>query len=319
MRIFFHSKKFCLNWNNTSLHCRVMQPVTGACHWLKGRLRQLLIIGTLLLISEAQAREVIVHAQSQDPREALALSILKLAIEKSGQGEQYDFEEAKEVLTEGRIFQMVKDNQLSVMWAGTQTHYEQELLPIRIPVLKGLLGHRIFIIRNGEQARFNDIHNFSQLQEIPLGQGRFWGDTAVLKHNKMNAITPVKYESLFHMLEGGRFDYFPRAVHEPWSEVKQRAELNLTVEDNILLIYPFAMYFFVNRDNVSLANTISTGFRNAIDDGSFDELFFSNPMINSALTQAHLKNRTVYRLENPYMSDLTPLDDSSLWLDLDAL
>lgn len=283
------------------------------------RLTLLLLLLALLTTSYKASAVVITHTKSNDPKETLVLQILKLAIEKSGHASLYEYQAYDSFITEARLFEMVKENQMSVMWAGTQQKYETELLPVRIPVLKGLLGHRIFIIRKGEQARFSEVRNLSQLQQIPLGQGRFWGDTAVLKHNNMSVVTPVKYASLFYMLEGGRFDYFPRAVHEPWSEVEARPELNLTVENDILLIYPFAMYFFVNKNNTELASHIEEGFMKAIADGSFDELFFNHPMIQDALAQANLEQRRVFRLENPNMSPLTPVDDKRLWLNIDEL
>jgi hypothetical protein len=271
-----------------------------------------------LLLPSVQA-ETLMHTKSNDPKETLVLQILKLAISKSDQAQRYQYKAYDSFITEARLFEMVKDNKISVMWAGTQEKYETELLPIRIPVLKGLLGHRIFIIRKGEQAKFNQVNSLQQLQQIPLGQGRFWGDTTVLKHNQMSVVAPVKYASLFYMLEGGRFDFFPRAVHEPWSEVEARPELNLTVENDILLIYPFAMYFFVNRDNTELAKSIETGFLAAIDDGSFNALFFNHPMIQDALNQANLQQRRVFRLSNPDMSPDTPVNDKRLWLDLATL
>lgn len=263
---------------------------------------------------------VIRHAQtSVDPKEALVFSILKLAIEKSGKAEQYQFEEYTEYTTEARLVTWLNEGTLSVFWAGTQKKYEEDLYPIRIPVLKGLLGHRIFIIRDGDQARFDKVNSFQDLQNIPLGQGRFWGDTVVLKNADMKVVDPVKYTSLFPMLDGERFDYFPRAVHEPWSEVAKHGDLNLAVEKNILLVYPFAMYFFVSKDNIALGKDIERGFRNAIDDGSYNDLFFSNAIVKDALVSADLKNRVVYRLDNPNMTDETPVDDKSLWLNLEDL
>lgn len=100
------------------------------------------------------------------------------------------------------------------MWATTRREYKEAMHAVRIPLLKGLLGHRIFIIRDSEQELFDTIENFAQLKKIRLGQGRFWTDTTVLQKAGMEVIAPVKFESLFYMLEGGRFDYLPRALHE---------------------------------------------------------------------------------------------------------
>lgn len=280
----------------------------------------LFISFVLLCFQRAAAQtQTLTIAQSNDPKETLVADILELALSKSGSGIDYQFQQLAERQTEGRSIEMLKDGKMSVFWAGTQIQYENELRPIRIPVLKGLLGHRIFIIRQGEQNRFDQVKSLQDLRRIPLGQGRFWGDTVVLKHASLEVVAPVKYESLFHMLEGGRFDFFPRAVHEPWSEVTARTELNLTVENRLLLIYPFAMYFFVAIENQTLAAHIETGFRAAIADGSYDQLFFAHPMVKDALHQAKLTQRTIFRLENPNMHPDTPLNDTSLWLNIEEL
>lgn len=260
------------------------------------------------------------HAQtSEDPKEELVLSILKLALSKAETGHNYIYEENNAYTTEARLLTWIKEGTLDVMWAGTQPQYEEQLFPIRIPIFKGMLGHRIFIIREGDQARFDQVSSLEDLKSIPLGQGRYWGDTAVLKNADMTVVDPVKYQSLFPMLEGGRFDFFPRAIHEPWTEVEMHKNLKLAVEEKILLVYPFAMYFFVSRDNPTLGEAIQTGFRNAIDDGSYDDLLFGHPEVRKTLQKSNLRDRTVFRLPNPNMTKETPIDDKSLWLNLEDL
>ncbi|XOV79904.1 MAG: diguanylate cyclase [Aestuariibacter sp.] len=295
------------------------QPLTVTSHSQTKILILLFVVILLGLSLRSATADVIIHPKSNDPKETLVLEILKLAIQHSDKADQFRYQEFENSLTEARMVEMVKEHKLSIMWAGTQIKYEQELMPIRFPVLKGMLGHRIFIIRQDDQPRFNGVNSLAQLQQIPLGQGRFWGDTVVLKHANLPVVTPVKYASLFYMLEGGRFDYFPRAIHEPWSEVASRKELALTVEKRILIVYPFAMYFFVARENSELAATIAQGFRRAIDNEKYDELFFAHPMIKDALSRANLKDRIVFHLDNPNMSPETPVDDASLWLNIDDL
>ncbi|WP_338290895.1 diguanylate cyclase [Planctobacterium marinum] len=275
----------------------------------------LFLVGLLINVQAS----TIIHPKSNDPKENLIAEILKLALSKSANGDSYSFQPLPNAQTEGRSMEMLKEGSMSVMWAGTQIQYEQTLLPVRIPVLKGMLGHRIFIIRQGEESRFSNIDSLSDLQRFPVGQGRFWGDTVVLQHAGLNVVTPVKYASLFPMLEGGRFDLFPRAIHEPWSEVAARPELNLTIEPRVLLIYPFAMYYFVAPDNRALASDIQQGFMRAIEDGSYDQLFYAHPMIKDALSFARLDERVVIRLENPNMSAQTPLDDKRLWLNIEDM
>lgn len=250
-------------------------------------------------------------------KEVLTFSILKLVLSKTAP--EFSFNQANESMTESRLISEIKSGNIDVMWGGASVSYEEQMKAVRIPVLKGLLGHRIFIIRNGEQHRFNSVKNLNDLKQLKAGQGTFWGDTQVLKHSNIPTITTIKYNNLFPMLEGGRFDYFPRAVHEPWSEITEHKALNLVVEKKLMLIYPFAMYFYVAKDNQQLHDKIYKGFEMAIEDGSFDRLFFNNPMIKAVLDQADLSNRTRIYIDNPFMHEDTPTDRPEFWLDINKL
>jgi len=265
-------------------------------------------------LAQAAFAETIITNLAKEPKEQLALSVLKLALSKSMPGAQ--FQSLPQFAEQERAVEYIKEGKMSVMWAGTQPAYEQEMIPIRIPLEKGMLGYRIFIIRKGDQPRFDQVKSLADLKKFKAGQGRFWGDTAVLKASNLPVVTPVKYPSLFPMLDGNRFDYFPRAIHEPWSEVEAHKDLNLVVEKHILLVYPFAMYFFVSKDKPQLAEAIRSGFETAIRDGSYDKLFYSNPLVANALAQTHLKDRLVIRIPNPYMSAQTPTNRPELWLNV---
>lgn len=277
-------------------------------------LRMSLVAAVLALFSlKPLAATTIITNLAQEPKEQLALSVLKLALSKTLPDAQ--FQSLAEFAEQERASSFVKDGTLSVMWAGTTPTYEAELLPIRIPVEKGMLGYRVFIIRKGDQPLFDQVKSLDDLKKLKAGQGRFWGDTAVLKAAGLPTVTPVKYPTLFPMLDGKRFDYFPRAIHEPWAELDTRKTLNLEVEKRILLVYPFAMYFFVAKDQPQLGEAIRSGLEAAIKDGSYDKLFYNNPLVANALSNANLKNRLVLRIPNPFMSAQTPLNRPELWLD----
>jgi hypothetical protein len=259
----------------------------------------------------------IVHVKVDSAKEQLLLDIFKMAVSKSAPGSV--FSPTESLMTATRAVEELKTGGINVFWAGVTPKLEETFRPIYIPVLKGLLGHRIFIIKKGKQSLFDNINNLSDLKALKAGQGKTWGDTKVLKAADIPTATTLKYNNLFRMLEGDRFDYFPRAVHEPWSEVVSRPELNLTVEKRILLIYPFAMYFFVEKDNKRLHDIINEGLELAIKDGSFDRLFFSNQLIKDAMQNSNLKERVVIRIPNSDMSPKTPFDRKDFWLDINKL
>lgn len=250
-------------------------------------------------------------------KEELIHSMLKLSLSYSN---KTDFlVQKEEEIPSGRLVVDTEEGNIDVMWAGSSAELDARLLAVRIPLLKGLLGHRVFIIRDGDQKIFDAVSTLAQLSKLQAGMGRFWGATKVLQNAGLPVITSVKYKNLFDMLDGSRFDYFLRAAHEPWSEVEEHAQLPLTVEQRLLLIYPYAMYFYVNKDNEKLHHTLLSGLEKAIKDGSFDGLFYNHPMIKSAVEKTKFAHRITMRIDNPAMHPETPLSRPELWLDIQRL
>ncbi len=185
---------------------------------------------------------------------------------------------------------------------------------MRIPILKGLLGYRIFIIRSGDSNKFRRIQNFDKLKKFSAGSGHDWLDSEILAYNGINVIKSSNYEGLFMMLRVKRFDYFPRGVNEAFDEVESRKSKvsDIEVEQGIAFHYPFPVYFFVNKDNVLLAERIEKGLRAAIDDGSFQKLF--NRYNGAYIKRASVWKRKIIRLKNPLLTEETPLWEKQLWL-----
>jgi len=243
--------------------------------------------------------------------------LLKLALEYSGK--PYRYETTAETYTKQRMRESVSSGQLSLFWGGTSEDLERNFIPIRIPAFKGLMGHRVFVIRQGNQYRFDDIHTLKDLSGISFGQGRTWQDVKLLESAGLKVITTSKKKNLFYMLEGGRFDAFPRGVNEAWREIATFPELPLAVENNLVLVYPLPTYFFVNKNSIGLAKDIESGLESAIKDGSFDSYFFGSDEIKSVLLTANLSNRRPIRIDNPYLPKSAPVHRKELWLTISDL
>ena len=212
----------------------------------------------------------------------------------------------------------LKEGQLDVTWMATSDDLESKVRPIRVPLYRGLLGYRIFLIRKGDQQRFQKVNTLEDLRAFTFGQGDDWPDTTILRANNLTIVPAHLYGSLFYMLNGGRFDAFPRGVHEPWGELRNLSNwrehnLDLEVEKNLILVYKMPMYMFVSKENEELAKVIEKGLHQAIDDGSFDRYFFSDPVVKEALDKARIHERKVFHLDNPDLPQATPLDNPKLW------
>lgn len=215
------------------------------------------------------------------------------------------------------IYLLQNDKRNFVIWTMTDKTREQQMRPIRIPLFKGLFGYRVLLIRKGEQARFDGISGLQDLAKLLAGQGSHWPDTDIMLHNGLRVTSSETTESLFRMLAARRFDYFPRGISEAWFELMQRSEKNLAVEQNLLLYYPTAIYYFVNKENEALAKRIESGLETLIDNGKFDQFFYHHPRVNIGLEK--LQRRKILSLENPLLPDETPVNNPRYWIDLDAI
>jgi len=254
-----------------------------------------------------------------DPNAAYAIKMLKLAIAHSD-NPKYQVDVIKQDFTQARVNEEVRTGGLlDLCWTASDAQIEAQLLPVRIPLFKGLLGYRIFIINKNNQAKFDKVKTLDDLKKLTLGQGRTWADGRILEANGFTVVKANKYSSLFNMVEGGRFDGFPRGVHEPFGELESHPELELAVEKTLMVYYQMPFYLFVSHENKALATLLETGFERAIANGDFDKVFYGDKAIQDVMQKADMKNRKLFKLDNPTLSKETPINRKELWFDPQTL
>jgi len=197
----------------------------------------------------------------------------------------------------------------------TSRERERLLLPIRIPMTKGLIGWRIGLVRAYERNRFANIDTLAALRQFAAGQGDDWPDTEILRAAGITVRTVTTYDSLFGLLKAGEVDWLPRSLNEVWTEAAHHPAL--VIEPHLLLRYPTADYFFVNRHNTELAEQVRRGLELALADGSFDALFLEH--YGALIKRARLWDRLIIDIPNPLLSEQTPLARKELWLTMDEL
>lgn len=252
-----------------------------------------------------------------DANAQYAISMLNLALEKSGK--PFNIEISEDKLSGAKMREDLLAGSIDIIWVATNMDMETNALPIRVPLFKGLLGHRILIIHKDNEHLFDNVTTFSQALEFKYGQGKGWPDTDIMESNGMTVVATPKYEGLFHMTDGKRFHGFPRGVHEPWSEVSSRPDLDLTIDKNLMFVYTMPYYLVASPKRPELAKIIEDGLLAANDDGSFDTLFLNNPMVKMVLEKAGLENRRIFNIKNPALPPKTPLNNSKLWIDISSL
>lgn len=252
-----------------------------------------------------------------DMRAEYPVALLTLALDKTGV--TYELAPSDRILLQGKALRQLRENrEVNVVWSMTDKQREKDLLPIRIPIAKGLIGLRVFVINQRQKSAFSGLDSAQDMLKLSAIQGEEWPDTKILQSNGFNVVTIKEYEAGYDSLSHNRGDFFPRSVIEVLTELRENGrDPAIQLEQNYALYYPSAMYFFVNRGNPILARLIETGLRKAIEDGSFDALFMSHHQ--ETLETLNIPSRRVFRLENPLLPDKTPISDKALWYRPDGL
>lgn len=241
--------------------------------------------------------------------------LLKLILEKTEpKYGPFEIKEFRKRIKQSRVIDLIKEGNIFRITATmTSTRREKDLWPIRIPVFKGLLGYRIFIIRKEDQPFFSKITTLKEVKALKAIQGHDWPDSDILASNGFSLYRSTNYRGIFQMLRSKRGDYFPRGVHEPWAELIKNPSLNLSVEKKLLVQYNAPFYFFVKYGDKKLYERIKKGFLMTVKDGSFDALFYSDPEIRNIFKRANITGRKIFRIKNFYLPKETPLHRKKWW------
>ena len=137
---------------------------------------------------------------------------------------------------------LLQSGDLDVYWNTTNNQFEDELLAIRIPLLKGLIGWRIMLVHKDQAETLASVTNIKQLQKYIAGQGRDWDDTKILEFNKFNVTGITHKNSIMEMLERKRIDYYPRSIMEIWSDLDVFETNNIVVDQSMAFYYPLPVY-----------------------------------------------------------------------------
>jgi len=270
------------------------------------RLPVLALFGFLISSSALAAHFDIVFARfsdKDDPRVTFPLAILDLALKKmnatyTAKPSELKMERLRAVAELGRA-----DRPINLIYTSMSADVEEGLRPIRIPLYRGLIGHRLFIIHKDRQADFDKVKTLDDLKKLSSGQGLGWVDIKILENAGIPVLT-APYDQLFKLLDRGQFDSFPRGALEAFAEVKahQETEPNLTVEKNLMVVYRSDLIFYTHKADEELAATIEQGLLKAYADGSFMKLFNGHPYIKQAKAEGRLDKRRRFEIANPFLS-----------------
>lgn len=242
--------------------------------------------------------------------------LLKTALKRSGY--RYTLTPAAEVLGQNRVLKEIEKGTIDVSWTMTNKEREERLLPIRVPLFKGLFGWRVMFINEQNLAHLSQLKTLDDLKHIYFLQGQDWPDTKILRDNGLVVSTSLDLEFLFVMLERGRGDLFPRSILEINDEYEVfKNQMSLAVLPQLMLKYKSPIYYFFNKNDPEVAKAVNKGLKIMRETGEFDELFYQYN--GEIIKNAHLHDKIVIELRNYDLPRLTPVNDKSLWLSFDQV
>ena len=277
-------------------------------------------LGTILLIlflaklSYAEDLNVkYANLEGRNEESQFAYAVLKLALEKSG--EKFVLHKSEYEMSDARVSKQLEKNLFDIAWLGSSPELEKVHTYVPIPITRGMLGKRIFIINKKKQNQFSILKSIEDLKKYMAGLGIGWPITTILQHNKIPVTTVNRFEALFQMVSVGRLDYIPLGANESQffvSKFKDKYE-NLAVEKAILLnVLFYDFFFYINKKNIALKKIILNGFKKAYEDGSYMKLFNSHPE-HSDIKQLALSSRTTFDIDNPFASEAVKAIDGKYW------
>jgi hypothetical protein len=206
---------------------------------------------------------------------------------------------------QNRALRELASARLDIAHFVATTKRETQASPVRIPIMQGLLGYRLCLIKADNQEKFTGITNKQQWidKNITIGQHHNWPDTTILKSNGLKVQTTYKSELLLQQLAKNRFDCFARGINEISYEQRSHQSLDLAIEKNIVIHYPLPQFFFVNPEKPLLAARLQLGLTRLQESGKTDKIF--DNYYRELIEHLNLKQRVFIELQNPTLSTET--------------
>jgi hypothetical protein len=230
----------------------------------------------------------------------------------------YEVKRYSETLPHHRAFGFLTAQKgIDIVIAYATEERDQAYLAVPYPILRGLNGWRLCAVHKDNSAIFNKVTRLDELKVFKAGQLYAWTDNKILTFNGITPVNGSDFIGLYQMLQKKRFDYLPRSILEAEHEVNsiaQQEKINIVIEPNILLYYPTAFYFYVNKNNKALAKELTLGFEAIIKNGKVDAIFYRH--YGKIIADIRKEQRKIIVLENPLLPRSTPLARKELWVGL---
>jgi ABC-type amino acid transport substrate-binding protein len=246
-------------------------------------------------------------AAGGNDREAYIWEAMEAALEAtvSDYG-SYDIQLVQDINQEREDYELINDTGLiTVISDSLNQNNLDNLSRLEFPVMRDLLGYRVFLIDEKRKEEFAKIKTVEDLKKYQFGIGIGWNDKLILEHAKLKVYEEAEYKMLFKDVSEGVIDIFSRGINEVVGEYDLYSKQydNLIIEEHVLLYYPLQRYFWFSKspNGDKLKARLDEGFSRIVANGKLEEIF--NRYFKADLDTLNLKDRILIKLENPIYTD----------------
>lgn len=283
-------------------------------------LRLILVLALLSVVSTSWSHDVVrmnTGNQANDLRTIYKMKALKRALMLSEKEfGPYEIKIFEIPTTPKRAISEVKSSRSINLFIGiTSLQWEQETIPIRIPLRRGILDYRLLAINKQNADLFSNLNSLSELKKLAAGLRVGWVTTQAFNAQHFKVFELESLDGLYHMLDSKMVDYIPRGINEVYDEISVRKLSNTVVADNVMLYMPAPTYIFVSPTEPRLAMRLEAGLEAMVADGSLKAQFYD--FYADDLKRANIKNRRAIFTLNPLLPPETPIEREELWFAYD--
>ena len=213
----------------------------------------------------------------------------------------YKIEHVKISHSQTRALKLLNQNHtIDVLHSMSSREREEEITAIKVPLLNGLMGMRLALIDQKNKSVFDNA-SVEELKIKVACQGRDWPDSDILAFNGFTVSRVLVLEAMYHMVAKSRCDYFPRGIHEIYSEfsVITTKYPDLMIYEGLLFKYHAPMYFFVGKNNHILEKRLTKGLKIISQNGKLETLFNQASFSQIILPLSKWENVKTIELKSP--------------------
>ena len=195
----------------------------------------------------------------------------------------------------------LEKSQCDVFSGGANLEYSARFLRVDIPLTRGLLGYRYFMVNNEQLENLATLSTLKEFKEhLIIGTNTAKLKNDIFNYNNFNIMNSVSGRAWL-MLKGKRFNAIQRSIVGDINK-REKSRTEFSIYRNIMVYYHADLFFYVNKNRKDLHEILFNGLKNAYKNGSFMKTFDNHSDIKQARNFLNsFDEKNIYVIKNPYL------------------